>query len=168
MASWAEFEAEAPELARQARGFLDAHGHKTVATLRRDGSPRITGTELVSHDGQLWLAGMIGARRFDDLRRDSRFALHSGSDDPAVWRQSPSTVGDAKIAGTAHEVTDPSVVASVAAALSAAAAPEERTDPGSFELFRLDLTEAVVVRIGSGQLLIETWHPGRGVRQVQR
>ncbi len=85
-----------------------------------------------------------------------------------MWRQSPSTVGDAKIAGTAHEVTDPPAVASVAAALSAAAAPEEQTDPGSFELIRLDLTEAVVVRIGSGQLLIETWHPGRGVRQVQR
>ncbi|MBA3464363.1 MAG: pyridoxamine 5'-phosphate oxidase family protein, partial [Deltaproteobacteria bacterium] len=55
-------------------------GHKTVATLRRDGSPRVSGTELTSYDGQLWLAGMPGALRFADLRRDPRFALHSGSD----------------------------------------------------------------------------------------
>lgn len=168
MASWAEFESEAPELAQRARGFLDAHGHKTVATLRRDGSPRITGTELVSYDGQLWLAGMTGARRFDDLRRDPRFALHSGSDDPEVWRQSPTTVGDAKVAGTAHEITDPAVVAAVAAALSAEAPPEEQVEPGSFELFRLDINEVVVVRIGAGHLLIDTWHPGAGVRRAQR
>ena len=72
MASWAAFQAEAPELAERARRALDAHGHKTVATLRRDGSPRICGTELASYDGELWLAGMPGALRFADLRRDPR------------------------------------------------------------------------------------------------
>ena len=168
MASWAAFQAEAPELAERARRALDAHGHKTVATLRRDGSPRICGTELASYDGELWLAGMPGALRFADLRRDPRYALHSGSDDPEVWRTSPDAAGDAKVTGTAHEVTDPAVVAAVAAALSADAPPEEQAAPGSFELFRLDLAEVVVVRVGEGHLLVESWHEGRGVRQAQR
>ena len=40
MASWAEIEAAAPELAARARERFDAFRHKTLATLRRDGSPR--------------------------------------------------------------------------------------------------------------------------------
>ena len=168
MASWAEFESEAPELAGRVKRYFDAHGHKTVATLRRGGSPRICGTELMSYDGQLWLAGMLGALRFADLRRDPRFALHSGSDGPELWRSKPERVGDAKVAGTALEVTDHDVIAAVAAAASAEAPPEEQAEPGSFELFRLDLTEAVVVRIGDGHLLVESWHEGRGVQRAER
>jgi hypothetical protein len=37
MPSWSEVEAQAPELAARAREFFDAHKHKTLATLRRDG-----------------------------------------------------------------------------------------------------------------------------------
>ncbi len=45
MASWKEIEAAAPELAGRARAAFDAHKHKLLATLRRDGSPRISGIE---------------------------------------------------------------------------------------------------------------------------
>ena len=45
MPSWSDFEAAAPELAARVRARLDAHTHKTLATVRRDGSPRISGTE---------------------------------------------------------------------------------------------------------------------------
>lgn len=168
MAMWAEFEFEAPELAVRVRHCLDAHGHKTVATLRHDGSPRICGTELTWFDGSLWLAGMPGALRFHDLRRDPRFALHSGSDGPAEWRSRPHDVADAKLAGTAREVTDEATISAFATSASAEAPPEEAVAPGSFELFGLDLTEAVVVRIGEGHLLIESWHEGRGVSQAER
>jgi hypothetical protein len=51
MASWAELESEAPEFARAVRDRLDAGKHKTIATLRRDGSPRISGTEADFVDG---------------------------------------------------------------------------------------------------------------------
>ncbi|CAN5121194.1 hypothetical protein BH20ACT5_BH20ACT5_20420 [soil metagenome] len=165
MASWTQFEAEAPELAARAWRCLDAHGHKTVATLRRDGSPRICGTELATYDGWLWLAGAL---RFADLRRDPRFALHSGSDDPAVWREHPESTADAKLAGTAHEVTDPDELAAFAAAGSAESPHDEAVTPGSFEAFRLDLTEAVVVRVGDGHLLVESWHEGRGRSRAER
>ena len=45
MARWERIEAEEPEFAARARGHFDAGVHKTIATLRADGSPRISGIE---------------------------------------------------------------------------------------------------------------------------
>ena len=46
MARWSEFEAAEPEFAARVRSLLTSRKHLTMATLRRDGSPRISGTEL--------------------------------------------------------------------------------------------------------------------------
>src|SRR5215208_6427294 len=105
MANWSEVEAAAPELAARARATLDAHKHKVLATLRRDGSPRLSGIEATIVDGELWLGMMPGSRKALDLRRDPRLALHSASvdppsDDPSAWP------GDAKLSGRAVEVDD--------------------------------------------------------------
>src|SRR5919206_3427686 len=121
MASWAEVETEAPELAALARSFFDAFTHKTLATLRRDGSPRISGTELEFADGDAWFGSMWQAVKALDLQRDPRFALHSGSADPPDW------TGDAKVAGRAEEVTEPEATS---------------------HRFRLDVTELVVTSLG--------------------
>ena len=93
MATWNTFATEAPALAATVRTRLDAHVHKTLATVRGDGSPRISGTETELAEGDLWIGSMWQARKALDLRRDPRFALHSGSDDPPGWE------GDAKLAG---------------------------------------------------------------------
>jgi hypothetical protein len=95
VASWGEIEHVAPELARQARTLLDAHVHKTMATLRADGSPRISGIEakFISGAGiedELWFGSMPGSRKSADLVRDPRFSLRSGSDDP------PDRAGDVR------------------------------------------------------------------------
>ena len=154
MPSWAEVEAEAPELAASARGFMDALPHKTLATLRRDGSPRISGIEARFSHGELWLGSMWRSVKALDLLRDGRFALHCGTGEATGWR------GDAKVAGRVEEVTDPDLIAEVNAG-----AP-----PGPSHLFRADVTEVVVVRIGDppDHLVIESWHPGRGLRRIQR
>jgi Pyridoxamine 5'-phosphate oxidase len=144
MASWSDVEAQAPELAARARAFFDAFKHKTLATLRRDGSPRISGSELEIEDGEMWLGSMWHAVKALDLQRDPRFALHSGSPDPdAGW------AGDAKIAGRAVEVTEPDATS---------------------HRFRLDITELVVVSLGepADHIVIESWHEGRGVKRVER
>ncbi|WP_380167705.1 pyridoxamine 5'-phosphate oxidase family protein [Jannaschia sp. R86511] len=157
MSSWSEFAAEQPDLAREVRGRLDAHVHKVMATLRADGSPRLCGTEVVFAGDDLWLAGMVGARRFTDLRRDARVAVHSGSDDVPGW------TGDARLSGTAHETTDPAALA-----LVAGSGPEP--PPGPFELFRIDLTEVVAIRLSEGgdAIVVESWRPGRGLTQAVR
>jgi hypothetical protein len=155
MPSWNVVENEAPELAAQARRFLDAHAHKILATLRRDGSPRISGTEVTFADGELWLGSMWRSLKALDLLRDPRFALHSGSADPPDW------TGDAKLAGNAEEVTDPERKVAIIGA---------DASPDSSHLFRAEITELVVVRLGepADHLVIETWHVGRGVTRSER
>src|ERR1700761_6851565 len=100
MASWGEIEEKAPDLARIARELLEAHVHKFLATVRADGSPRISGIEAKFIDDDLWFGSMPRSRKGADLARDPRFSLHSGSDDPPGW------VGDAKLSGVAEKVTD--------------------------------------------------------------
>ena len=155
MPSWNDVETEAPELAALARRFLDAHIHKTLATLRRDGSPRISATEVDFAEGEVWLGSMWQSVKALDLRRDPRFALHSGSEDPPDWK------GDAKLAGRVEEITDPESIA----AISGEGAP-----PGPSHLFRADIAELVVVRLGEppDHIVIESWHAGRGVERRER
>ena len=98
MARWERIEAEEPEFAARAREHFDAGVHKTIATLRADGSPRISGIEASFLAGDLWFGSMPGARKAADLIRDPRFALHSASEDPPGWS------GDAKLSGRAIEI----------------------------------------------------------------
>jgi hypothetical protein len=155
MPSWSEFEAEAPELAERVRARLDAHTHKTLATIRRDGSPRISGTETGFADGGLWIGSMWQARKARDLQRDPRFALHGGSADPPEWS------GDAKLAGVAEEITDPDRVREIS---------EGKAPSGPMHLFRLDLREVSVVGLNEKRngLVIDVWTPERGVRTIKR
>jgi hypothetical protein len=155
MPSWSDVEAEAADLAALARRFFDAHVHKTLATLRRDGSPRISGTEVDFSDGALWIGSMWRAMKALDLQRDPRFALHSGSEDPPGW------TGDAKVAGRFEEVADPEVK-------EARRSGDQPADP--FHLFRADVTELVVVHLNEARdrLVIESWHAGRGVTRLER
>lgn len=99
MTWWSDLVAAEPEFAARVRARFAVRKHGTMATLRRDGSPRISGTEFdFGDDGQLRLGSMAGAVKALDLRRDPRVALHSPTedappDDPSTWD------GDAKIAG---------------------------------------------------------------------
>jgi hypothetical protein len=155
MPPWHEVEAEAPELAALARRLFEAHKHKTLATLRRDGSPRISGIEVEFADGEMWMGSMWQAVKALDLRRDPRFALHSGSADPSEWQ------GDAKVAGRVEEVEDPERKAAIVGS---------NAPPGRMHLFVCDVRELVVVRLGdpADHLVIESWHEGRGVSRIRR
>src|SRR3978361_2319406 len=100
MPTWNHIENTEPEFAARARKIFDARKHKTIATLRADGSPRISGIEAEFADGELTFGSMPGARQGADLHRDAPFALRGPTtvppeDDPAGWR------GEAKIAGRA-------------------------------------------------------------------
>ncbi len=169
MTSWSDFAAAHPDLAARAQQILDRHRHKTLATLRRDGSPRISGIESRFADGELWLGMMPGSRKAGDLQRDSRMALHSASeepddDDPAVW--SP----DAKVAGVAVEVTDPVAFRRMAEIEGADPDSVEAAGPGTYHLFRVDVTEVVTVGVGDppDHLLVDFWTVVGGRRTVKR
>lgn len=148
MATWAELEKEVPDLAREVRARFTAAKHSTMATLRRDGAPRISGTEVELSDGEMWLGSMPGAVKALDLLRDGRVAVHSPTSEPGP--DGRTWAGEAKVAGTAVEVPN-------------GGDPSHR--------FRLDLTEVVLTRLGDvpDHLVIESWHAGRGyVRRERR
>lgn len=149
MARWSEIEETEPDLARRVRELFDARVHKTMATLRRDGSPRISGIEVQFKDGDVWIGMMPGSVKARDVLRDPRLALHSTSEDPPP--DSPDAwAGDAKLSGAAEEVAQP------------------RGAQG--HRFRIDIKEVVLTRVGTpaDHLLIESWHEGRGRREVKR
>ncbi|HEY6114742.1 MAG TPA: pyridoxamine 5'-phosphate oxidase family protein [Candidatus Dormibacteraeota bacterium] len=145
MASWAEFEAAEPRFASRVRKLMGARKHMTMATLRRDGAPRISGTEVQFVGKQLQIGSMPGAVKAIDLRRDSRIAIHGPTSDPAKsgkWR------GEAKVAGQAIEV---------------------RTTRKA-HTFRIDIQEVVVTGLNAkgDALTIESWSPAQGYRSRER
>jgi hypothetical protein len=161
MGSWREVEEVAPELAAAVRDAMDAHLHKVLATVRADGSPRVSGTEVVFHDGEVWLGSMPHSRKAADLRRDPRLAVHSATVDPKLVH------GDAKIAGRARLVTDPVDLARFLERFG-----EEHTEspPGSFDLFVVDVSEIARTTVDeeAGLLIVEWWREGEPVRRVER
>jgi hypothetical protein len=79
MATWTEFVAAQPEMARAARELLavPGFGFAYLATVAADGRPRIHPINLVWADGAL-LAFIVPSPKLEDLRRPpGRYALHS-------------------------------------------------------------------------------------------
>jgi hypothetical protein len=158
MASFADVESDEPQFAARVRACFDAHGHKILATLKADGSPRVSGIEARFMNGELWMSGMPRSAKFEDLRRDSRMALHSGSDEPDSFR------ADGKVSGRAVAATDAPTRAAFA---GFAGVPEEL---GDFELFRIDLEQVVLTAVADDKsaLIISSWRPGQGLRRSTR
>jgi hypothetical protein len=155
MASWDEFEQQAPELAAAVRTRLTASLHSVLGTLRADGAPRLTGLEVHFGEGELWLAMMPDSRKADDLRRDPRFAIHSAPDVSMVD-------GDAKVGGRAVDVDDAATRDRFAATL-----PQE-LPPSGMALFRADLTDASLARVEADFMVIDIWRDGEPPHQVRR
>jgi hypothetical protein len=147
MASWAEFEAAEPEFARRVRALMVAREHLTMATIRRDGSPRISGTEIEFADGQMRIGSMPGAVKAIDLRRDSRVAIHGPTDDPPLDNPAGWT-GEGKVAGRGIEVESGS----------------------SAHRFLIDIHEVVITGLNQAadRLVVESWTPARGYRRLER
>ena len=152
MTAWREFEKAEPEFAARVRALFDAHRHKTLATLRADGSPRISGIETVFDDGDLVFGSMPDARKGADLRRDPRFALHSSTVDPAEGGEA-QWPGEAKISGRALLVDGAAVV-----------------DGPEGDRFRADIAEVVHTHLNEKAtlLVVEWWTPAQGLRTVER
>lgn len=155
MATWKQFEQEAPEMAAAVRARFEATKHHVLATLRRDGSPRVSGTEVAIVGDDLTAGSMHGAIKAKDLQRDGRYALHANPGDGSMEG------GDAKLAGRAAEVVDREALARYI---------DDVEPPEPFHLFVFDVDEAVLTTLHpeGDRLVIETWRPGKGVQRVER
>jgi hypothetical protein len=151
---WTGFAATEPDLAAAVRARFEVTKHHVLATLRRDGSPRVSGTEVVFSGDDLLLGSMWRSMKALDLQRDGRFALHSNPGDGSMGG------GDAKLSGVALEV-----VGELHAEFEAELQP-----PGPFHLFRLELSQVVHSSLhpDGDRMVIRSWRPGSPVTTVER
>jgi hypothetical protein len=131
MASWAEFAAAEPEMAELGRSLISNRTFQVayLATVRRDGAPRVHPVCPVIAGDEIYLAIGPQSPKLRDLRRDGRYMLHAmpGEDD-----------AEFNIRGRATEANDAAthtVVERAAAAVGLNVKPEE-------VLFRLDIEQA--------------------------
>ena len=152
MSSWQEIEKEAPGLAERVRARFEMGTNKTIATVRKDGSPRISASELQFTGGEVTLGMMGGSMKLLDVRRDPRVAVHSPTIEPPAG-DATGWPGDAKLAGTVVAVDPPADTPHVGAGF-----------------FRIDITELSLAYVGApaDHLVIESWHPGLGERRRTR
>jgi Pyridoxamine 5'-phosphate oxidase len=106
---WSEIAPREPALAAVAHDRLIAPGVLLVGTIRRDGSPRISGVEPLVMDGRLWLSMMQASTKAHDLHRDPRILLHS-------IVTGPEGTPEVKIRGSVREETGRQVQERYAAA----------------------------------------------------
>jgi hypothetical protein len=153
--AWNAIEQAEPEFAARVQQLFDAGRHKTIATVRADGSPRISGVECEFVDGDLRFGSMTGARKGADLERDPRFALHGPTFHPEEGKES-DWPGEAKIAGRAVP--------------AGGGTGDEANEPADGELFVADVTEVVITMLNDDatKLVVESWTAERGLRRVER
>jgi hypothetical protein len=151
MATWGDITQDAPDFSARVRRRFDLGTNKALATIRRDGSPRISAIEAEFTDEEVTMGMMGGSVKLSDVRRDPRVALHSPTIDAP--ENDPDWPGDAKLAGTLIET-----------------GPAEGPVPEGSASFRVDITEVTLTYVGTpaDHLVIESWHPGQGWRSEKR
>jgi hypothetical protein len=132
VASWADLEAAAPELAREGRRLLYRHGDAKalLATVRGDDPPRVHPITLGIVDGEV-VAFILRSAKLTDLVEDGRYALHAYVD--------PAAPSELMLRGRATEVTD-------AARRAAAARDWPFTADDSYRLFAFGIETALYGR----------------------
>lgn len=132
-----------------------------LGTVRSDGFPRVSPMEPRFFEGDLWIGGMPGTVKFEDLVENPRFTLHTATTDPHV------TEGDAKVWGTVEDVTDDALHQRYAAALFAETGFDLRGR--TFEhFFRTEIVGGSAVAVGGGHLDITVWREGHDEKVVRK
>lgn len=143
-------------MARRVRERLESHRHAVLATLRNDGSPRLSGMEAPIRSGHLWLAMTPGSTKALDLGRDPRYSLHSAPDSEDLPE------GDARIEGVVRPA-DPAQHEQFVAGHR-----YHIEDQSIMVLWVALIGRVVLVRVSEDSLLIESWNPSDGRSTQQR
>lgn len=152
---WNELAEQQPKLAQLGRDRLIHPGVVFVATIRCDGTPRLSAVEPLQWDGDLWLSMLWGSRKAADLLRDPRLLVHS------IVTTRDGGAGEYKLRGRA--------IAESAESVQQAYAEQVRTRlgwdpvPGRFHLFRVDIDDVTFIRYDdpTGDQFVARWPSGR-------
>lgn len=154
---WADFEASAPELAELGLAGFREQNLALVGTLRADGWPRVSATEVYFVDGELLLGMMPRSRKSRDLERDPRITVMTPQCDREAKR------GDFKLYGRAHQVTDRLLRERYRETVFAAInwRPEE-----PFPLWAVEIESAGYISFGEHRRLLR-WSPAAGTETLR-
>ncbi|MDP9239878.1 MAG: hypothetical protein M3O55_04460 [Actinomycetota bacterium] len=152
---WAEIKERQPRLAALGQKRLIEPGVALIATIRRDGTPRLSPVEPFIMDGGLLLSMLWGSRKAADLIRDPRTLVHS------IVTSRDGGAGEFKLRGSARAEESPDMQQRYAD--SVAASLGWRPTPGRFHLFRIDIDDVVFIRYddATGAPYVAGWPPGR-------
>ena len=145
--TWQAFESASPDLAPLAFDCLDRK-IAYLATLKKDGSPRLHPVTPFIGDGMLFIFTEPSSPKIRDLRSDGRYVLHSsvGGGGPLV---------EVQVSGEAFVVRDPQLRAR---AERIAASP---VVIDSYVLFEFHVQRVLVVEYADGKPLVRRWRsPG--------
>jgi pyridoxamine 5'-phosphate oxidase-like protein len=135
---WVELEADQPRLAQLGEGKLTGSGVVLVATIRKDGSPRLSPVEPLLWNGDLWLSMGWQSRKAQDLFRDHRVLVHS------IVTNRDGSEGEYKLRGHAVIENDPALTAHYSDEVAKRLG--WRPEVGRFHLFRVEIHEITVIR----------------------
>ena len=155
--TWEEFERLEPDLAALGQERFRRTGVVLLATLRKNGWPRISPVEMLFADGQLYLGMMWQSLKVLDLLRDPRCTLNN------TVSNRDGSEGDFKVYGRAVEIRDLDQRRRYGDALYQQIGwkPEEP----EFHLFSIDLDAVSFVEIKDGEMNHRVWtnpEPGFG------
>lgn len=153
--NWSEVERRQPRLAELGRKRLMDPGVVLVATMRRDGTPRLSPVEPWIMDGALWLSMMWGSTKATDLSRDPRLLVHN-----AISNKDGQD-GEFKIRGVARNEERLSIQQRYAAEVDQALG--WNPEPGRFHLFSVGIEHITYLRYdaATGDQYGLTWPPAR-------
>ncbi|MEY3690497.1 MAG: hypothetical protein RJB57_152 [Actinomycetota bacterium] len=149
---WSVFAGHVPSLAAAVEERFRAHPHHVLATLRRDGSARLNGTNVWFTSGRLWFGAMAGTARAADLRRDPRAAIHSAP----LAEHLPPGAGDARVSGTVVSLGQDDA----RSLLQLAAGEGHAADGGDF--FELHVDSVSLVEVHGQQVVVRSWTAAAG------
>jgi hypothetical protein len=154
MMRWSDLEDRQPGLAEAGRERLLTPGVVLVATIRRDGTPRLSPVEPFVLDGELWLSMMPTSTKARDLDRDPRVLVHS------VITSRDGGEGEYKVRGAVRSESDFEVQQRYAAAVSEALGWSPI--PGRFRLFAVRISDVTLLRYdgATGDQFVTRWPVG--------
>jgi hypothetical protein len=152
---WENIEHSQHRLAGVGRQRLIDPGVVLVATIRRDGTARISPVEPLVLDGDLWLSMMWQSAKARDLLRDPRVLVHS------IVTSREGAAGEFKVRGTARAENNPAMQRRYADTVSGTLGWSPQ--PGQFHLFAVDIDQVSFISYdtASGDQHVAMWPPGR-------
>jgi hypothetical protein len=148
--SWARLRAEAPDFAKSIEARLNANLHHVLGTIRPDGSPRLSGTEISISPTELGLGMMPECHKLADIRRDPRIEVHTAPLDTELKEPDIKLSGSLRPNGEVEREAD-----------------DEVDGPAGF-LFIIDIERASSVRVDGDELGFCIWTPAGGLRISRR